>query len=187
MRKAIDRIVAGSVVGIGLVGGVAYAVTDPIHFQSGAPIVAEDFNTNFDQLTGAIAALEKRVDELNQQVSSLDSDVIDAQSVAGYLTTPGGKSVPFFRKVLSVSSRTATSVTLSHGIAGQPATERRFINCAVLTNHEPGRQNINLNEPEGASAAHWCDFSDTEIEITWTTTSGFPYFVVVDYVLEPLD
>lgn len=155
------------------------AVGNLVHFSAGDPVSAADFNSNFDTLHGAI-------EDLEGELVTLQADLTEARSAAGYLTAPDGATMPYYRKVIQ-ATKASTSTTIAHGVSGSPATERRFVSCQVVTNYATDKQDIPYNTTDGASGLFWCDLDDTNVSITWATATSMPYQVVLEYVKTPLD
>lgn len=135
-------------------------------FSDGERIYADDMNDNFTQIMEWAR---------------------DQEQVAGYLTKDNGATVPFYRKIVTgVKGATVDSNTdsLPHGLGSYDiASQRRVVGCEVVVNYTGGATTA-LNLTAGSATAAWCDFTDTEVEVEWVTTTPQDgnYYVVIDYV-----
>jgi hypothetical protein len=156
------------------------AVEIPNVFQAGDAVSASQMNANFQSIAAPVEALQA-------QVATLQADLAEAQSVAGYLTQPNGSVVPYYLKVLT-GTKTSTVTTLAHGIPGSPATQRRFIGCEVVVNYNSSgpRQTLNLNSPTGPSTPNWCDMDDTNLVIGWHDPAERAFQVSLLYLGSPI-
>src|SRR5262245_56806458 len=145
---------------LGIVGALGVpalavaAVNIPHVFHAGDEVSSSGMNENFSTLADAVNALEA-------QLATLEADLDDARSAAGYITLQSGDQQPYYRKVLK-GTRSGSTTTLPHGIPGNPATERRFLGCEVMVNYEESgpRQTMNLNTGSGSLTPNYCDMDD---------------------------
>lgn len=169
-------MVAGVVASAFLAPTLGKTIPQLIRFSAGDPVGATDFNSNFTTLRTAVQNLE-------DQVAALQAEVAATRSTAGRITLPNGESIEVRRKLL-VGTKSATTVTLPHGIPNNPATQRRFLGCEIIGDGLDV-QAINLAGQLGSQAANWCEFSDTELELTWVTAGTVTFQVIVDYTEVP--
>ena len=170
---------------LGILGALALpglavaAVEIPNVFSAGDPVSSSAMNENFSSVGASIEALQTTV-------ASLQGELDEARSAAGYITLANGASAPYFRKVVKLT-RTGAITTVPHGISGSPATERRFIGCEVTRNYDSNgpRQTVNLNSASGASTAEWCDMDDTNLVVSFYNATEAEFLVSLLYTAEP--
>lgn len=166
MKIKQSRWLTGGLVLTAFAAGMAVnAVPNFTTFTAGTPIVAADMNANF---------------------AAIKTWATEQEKVAGYVTKDNGAAVPFYRKVLTGTKGGQTD-TLTHGLSSYNiASGRKILHCDVMVNYDSTGATIALNLDNGSATASWCDFTDTQVEIQWATTtlhsSGANYYVVIDYV-----
>ena len=169
-------MIAGVVAAAFLAPALGRSIPQLIQFSAGDPVAASDFNTNF-------ATLRTAVQDLEEKVSALETELGETRSIAGHITLPNGEVVPV-RKKLVIGNKTSTMTTLAHGIPGNPGTERRILGCEIIGDGV-GVQAVNLAGQTGSQSANWCDVSDTEVKISWGTATAVTYQVVIEYAETP--
>jgi len=165
-------MVAGVLTAAFLAPTLGKTIPQLLQFSPGDPVSASAFNTNFTTLRTAVQNLEEKV-------STLETELAEARATAGHITLSNGEAVAVRRKLLT-GSKTTTSTTLAHGIPGNPASQRRILGCEVIGD-AAGIQAVNLAGQLGAQSANWCEFNDTEVEITWATAGPITFQVIIDY------
>lgn len=169
-------LIAGVVGAAFLAPALGRTVPELVSFTAGDPVSATDFNSNFTTLRTALETLESKV-------ATLEADLADARATAGQVSLSNGEVVTVRRKLLT-GSKSGTSTWLAHGIANNPATQRRILGCEVVGD-AVGVQAVNLANQLGAQAATWCEFTDTEVEVGWATSGALNFQVIIDYTDVP--
>jgi hypothetical protein len=169
-------MVAGVVAAAFLAPTLGATIPELVQFSPGDPVGAAAFNSNFGMLRSAVQDLE-------EQVATLETELAQARSTAGQIGLSNGETITVRRKLLT-GTKSSTSTTLPHGLPNNPASQRRILGCEIVGD-ATGIQAVNLAGQLGAQSATWCEFTDTEVEITWATAGPLTFHVIIDYTDAP--